>query len=241
MFKLEHHRKILVVLSNLNSQFFRKIGAYFGGGTQLALQYGEYRWSRDIDFLCPVGPGYRILRNEINTKGYEALFNPGKELEFPRDIKADQYGVRFAVIVDGTPLKFEIIAEGRIELDEPASYDWCPVPCLNFDDACAEKLLSNADRWADESVESRDLIDLAVLRLQAQFSESPFKKANEAYDVRGPLVKALNKFLARSKYRNKCFSALQIENRSTIMSGIELLASDHGLELNLSKDEDEEI
>lgn len=229
MFELEHHQKIYKVLCALKADFFTEIGACFGGGTQLALHYGEYRWSKDIDFLCPVGPGYKTLRKAIADHGYGALFQSTEGLEFPRDIKADQYGVRFAVFVEETPLKFEIIAEGRIKFGDPSTDDWCPVPFLNFEDACSEKLLSNADRWCDEAIQSRDLIDLAILRLQAEFSVSSYDKAEAAYGVKEPLIKSLEKFQSHPKYRDKCFTALQIEDRSNILDGVDLLASDHGL------------
>ena len=188
MFEQEHHQKILSILNNLDSDFFREVGAYFGGGTQLALQYGEYRWSKDVDFICPVGAGYKLLRRAVSEDGYKALFSSFEGLEFPRDIKADQYGIRFAVIVAETPIKFEIVAEGRVVLGDPLELDWCPVPCLNFDDTCTEKQLSNADRWADESIESRDLIDLAILRLRGEISADAYDKANDAYEVETALV-----------------------------------------------------
>ena len=229
MFKREYHQKILIVLNNLNADFFSGIGAYFGGGTQLALQYNEYRLSKDIDFLCPVGSGYRTLRQEINSQNYDALFDSKSGLTFPRDIKADQYGIRFAVIVDEALIKFEIIAEGRIKLGRPANYAWCPVPCLNHDDACTEKLLSNADRWSDESTASRDLIDLAMIRLESVISEKSYEKANAAYPVNDPLVKAVNKFQKQKEYRKKCLSVLQVNNWSEVIDGIDLLALDLGL------------
>ena len=213
-----------------DADFFAEIGAYFGGGTQLALQFNEFRWSKDVDFICPMGPGYKTLRKEVGSQGYDALFRKRDELSFPRDIKADQYGIRFALVIEDTLIKFEIIAEGRISLGKPAHHSWCPVPCLNFDDACSEKLLSNADRWADESIESRDLIDLAVLRQQGEISASAFNKANDAYDVSSPLLKALEKFQASPEYRSRCFKSLQIDDPVYIIDGIDLLASDHNLD-----------
>ena len=239
MFDLEHHQKILIILNSLNSDFFRDIGAYFGGGTQLALQYGEYRWSKDIDFICPIGPGYRTLRKAVGDHGYDALFSNSDGLEFPRDIKADQYGVRFAAVIDETPIKFEIVAEARVELGDPQELDWCPVPCLSFEDACTEKLLSNADRWADVAIESRDLIDLAILRLQGEISVQAYEKANDAYDVEAALGRSIRKFQEHPKYRDRCFSALQVSERSNVIDGLDLLASDHGYPLTARTDDEE--
>jgi len=226
MFEFEHHTKILKILHSLNTDLFKEIGAYFGGGTLLALLYNEYRQSKDIDFVCPVGTGYRELRNKIDSKSYNIIFNKFDDIKLPREIKIDQYGVRFLVLVDETPIKFEIFAEARIQLENPTFYEWCPAPCLSFEDCCAEKLLANADRWNDTSIESRDLIDLAILRLQSELPKSAVQKAEQAYAVIEPLKKALNKFQSSPKYREKCFSALEIENREAVIDGIDLLASD---------------
>ena len=229
MFELDHHRKILTILNALDSDFFREINAYFGGGTLLALLYGEYRWSKDIDFICPVGEGYRKLRSDLADRGYDALFKDTSNINLPREFKADQYGVRFAVQVEATLIKFEIVAEGRIKLETPAHYDWCSVPCLSFADSCTEKLLSNADRWPDAAVKSRDLIDLAMLRLQATIPRAAIEKAEDAYPVITPLIKALTHFQGSANYRRECFAALQVKNQGKIMDGIDLLAADHGL------------
>ena len=226
MFELEHHQKIISILNALDADFFDEVGAYFGGGTLLALAYDEYRWSKDIDFICPVGEGYHKLRKAINENSYDALFADTDGLEFPRDIKADQYGVRFAVKLDDFIIKFEIIAEGRIELGEPAYYDWCSVPCLSFEDSCAEKLLSNADRWGDVAIESRDLIDLAVLRMQDEIPQAAYDKAEEAYPVIEPLLKAIDKFQGNENYRERCMQALEIEAPQMVNEGVALLAND---------------
>lgn len=90
-------------------------------------------------------------------------------------------------------------------------------------------LLHNADRWADSAIESRDLIDLAVLRLHEGLCEEAISKAEEAYPVVEPLAKALQKFQSSQAYRSKCFDALQIQNRSVIIDGIDLLATDQGM------------
>lgn len=231
MFDHDHHQKILLILQSLNTSIFEEVGAYFGGGTLITLLYDEYRWSKDVDFMCPVGPGYRRLR-EIVAEGMlkpAVLFKTLAHLKLPRDLSADQYGVRFPVIVDGVPIKFEIVAEARIALNAPEYFDQIPVPCLGFEDQCSEKLLANADRWMDTSIESRDLIDLAILRLQRQIPQAAISKAEAAYPVMLDLKKALTRFQNSPEYRKKCFSALEIEDASLIMNGIDLLACDFGL------------
>jgi len=53
-FRLDHHNKILTILECLDSEVLRKGSAYFGGGTLLALDFEEYRWSKDVDFIACV-------------------------------------------------------------------------------------------------------------------------------------------------------------------------------------------
>ncbi len=57
--RFEHHNKILTVLESLNSDILRKSSAYFGGGTLLAFDFDEYRWSKDVDFIASVTQNYR--------------------------------------------------------------------------------------------------------------------------------------------------------------------------------------
>lgn len=231
MFNQPLHQKILKVLHQLNAEVLRDAQTYFGGGTFISLSHAEYRLSKDIDFICSSRSGYRQLRNAVGQQGYEALFHTSQALQFPRDIQANQYGIRFPVRVEGIFIKFEIICEGRIDLGLPDTPPWCPVACLNPTDIVAEKLLANADRWIDASTESRDLIDLAVLRMNAPFSGDAIDKAQGAYEVLQPLQKALLRFQQQPQYRTQCFESLQIAHPAWIIDGIDLLAADFGFEL----------
>ncbi len=56
-FRLEHHNKIFTILECLDFEILKKGSSYFGGGTLLALDFQEYRWSNDIDFLSSVSTG----------------------------------------------------------------------------------------------------------------------------------------------------------------------------------------
>lgn len=232
MFEHEHHQKILYLLNCLNSEIFTEVGAFFGGGTLISFLYKEYRLSKDIDFICPIGSGYRRLREIVFNNNFKpsVFFSRTNALVFPRDLMANQYGIRFAVELEETLIKFEIVAEARIELEAPEKNDWLNIPYLSRVDRYAEKLLANADRWSDSSIESRDLIDLAILRLHGEDSQQAIDKAEKAYPVLAPLKKSLEKFQNSKEYRNKCFSALKIKNRSLIMDGIDLLAKDFGFQ-----------
>jgi Nucleotidyl transferase AbiEii toxin, Type IV TA system len=230
MFTQDFHNKILLVLSQINRNFFEDCGTYFGGGTLVSLIYGEYRLSKDIDFVCATGKGYRLLRQEIFNQGYNAIFSSQNDIRLPGEIQANQYGIRFPVFVGETLIKFEIIMEGRIELGNPEYPIFLPIPCLNKIDCFAEKLLANADRWWDHSVESRDLIDLAIQRLNSAIPQEAIAKAENAYAVMAPLKKAIIYFQENPDYREKCFTALRISDLSKIIDGIDLLAADFELD-----------
>lgn len=230
MFKRDLHKKILTVLSNLNADFLHECRAYFGGGTLVSLQHGEYRLSKDIDFMCPMDDGYRLLRQQVASRGYDVIFATRNRILLPNEIQANQYGIRFPVIVDETTIKLEIVSEGRIQLGEPDYPIWSSVPCLNQIDSFAEKLLANADRWSSELVSSRDLIDLAMQRLAAPIPQEAIDKAESAYQVIEPLRRAIQYFQEHPEYRDKCYTALSIEAPDKVINGIDLLASDLGME-----------
>ncbi|MGB7441300.1 MAG: nucleotidyl transferase AbiEii/AbiGii toxin family protein [Coleofasciculaceae cyanobacterium] len=229
MVHLAQHQTILDILSQLNAIFLNQCKTYFGGGTLLALTYDEYRLSQDIDFLCSDSIGYRQLRQAVYESQYQALFQTTEGLIFPREIQANQYGIRFPIVVGDLSIRLEIVSEGRIELGSPERLSWCPVACLNAVDQVAEKLLANSDRWPDTSVLSRDLIDLAIIRLQGKLPAQAFAKAEAAYPVIAPLQKAIAAFQQQPDYRSRCYEALQIKNPGLIIDGLDQVAVDFGL------------
>ncbi len=225
MMKHQWHESILLVLQSLRSEFFQAAGIYFGGGTLVSLMCDEHRLSQDIDFLTN-SDGYRQLRRSIADRGYDLLFESTNRLQFPRSIQADGYGVRFPIEVDNNTIKFEIIVESRIEIAEANYPEWSPVPCLSIVDCWAEKLLANADRWADEGTRSRDIIDLSALRLKSSLLSVGIDKAETAYQVRPALLKALARFQINSDWRDRCYRSLAIDRRDRIIDGIDLLADE---------------
>ena len=233
MFKREIHQKILTVLNHLNVDFLQECCAYFGGGTLISMEHGEYRLSQDIDFMCPMDGGYSLLRRKVAEAGYDAIFPHRERIFLPNDIQANQYGIRFPVIVDGTTIKFEMVCEGRIQFGEPNYPNWSPVPCLNRIDSIAEKLLANADRWPSDRVNSRDLIDLAIQRLADPMPQEAIDKAEAAYQVMEPLNRAIQYFQDRPNYREKCYDILSIAEPDRVINGIDLLAQDLGREITV--------
>ncbi|MDD2558774.1 MAG: nucleotidyl transferase AbiEii/AbiGii toxin family protein, partial [Desulfuromonas sp.] len=81
MFERPHHQRIAQVLLTLNGSLLREHNCLFGGGTAIALRYGEYRESVDIDFLVSEIDSYRQLRLLITSaQGIAALFRQETDL-----------------------------------------------------------------------------------------------------------------------------------------------------------------
>nr|MDZ8037994.1 nucleotidyl transferase AbiEii/AbiGii toxin family protein [Nostoc sp. CreGUA01] len=228
IFNLDHHNKILKILNTFNPEVLRNAFALFAGGTLLALEYDEYRLSKDIHFIFPYGiQHYRYLKNLIYDNGIAALFTNTTNIKLG-DSTTNQYGIRFPVTVNGTTIKVEIIANGNFNLDPPVYPQWANIPCLSISDRFTSKLMANADRWNDASNQSRDLIDLAILRINHDMPVNVITKAEATYEVRSPLMRAINQFLEKPEYSHKCFDGLSVtqEKIPIIMDGINLLNVD---------------
>lgn len=230
-FQSVHHQKIIKVLHALNANLLIKTKVYFGGGTVLALDLKEYRYSKGIDFICTLANGdYKTIRSYIYENGYQGLFLPNTSIIIHRGT-TDQYGIRLLLEVDNTPIKLEIIAEVRFETDPPRYPHWSPVPCLSIQDSFVSKLLANSDRYMDRSVRSRDLIDLAILRAHHELLSGTIDKAEKSYEVIRPLKDAIQYFQNNPDYREECFNRLQIQKDIwfQIINGLDLLAQDFNL------------
>lgn len=168
------------VLSILDAPLLAENNCWFGGGTAIVLANGEFRESADIDFLVSDPKSYRTLRQMVRDHGLDALAI--RELEVGRTPSVDGYGIRTSVLVARVAIKFEIIHEGRIDLDTPAEGDEiCGLRILTRTDQVATKLLANDDRWADTSTFSRDLIDLAMMKPDTAALKAGARKAVDAY------------------------------------------------------------
>jgi hypothetical protein len=214
LFERAHHRDVALVLQALEPQALAQRHCYFGGGTAMALRYGEYRESVDIDFLVSDRQGYRELRQALGSvHGLQPLLRQGMQVELAREVRADQYGIRTQVRSGESTIKFEIVLEGRIELATPGETDLvCGLLTLAPIDLAAEKLLANADRWNDDSVYSRDLIDLAMLRADRPLLQAACAKAEAAYGhaVRRSLARAVASLQERRGRLQECMEALSI-------------------------------
>ena len=216
MFERSHHQFIEVVLTSLDSSLLREHTCWFGGGTAIALRKEEYRESVDIDFLVADLEQYRALRHRLNGRNDMSpiLREAAPALRLTREWRADQYGIRSAVDIGPRPIKFEIVNEARIDFSVPGRADKvCGVSTLSLQDLAACKLLANADRGRDDSVFSRDVIDMAFLDLPPNRLVGPVMKASQAYgmSVVSEMQVACERLIAREGQLARCIRALSIE------------------------------
>lgn len=67
MFERPHQQGIALALEALDAKRRGENNCLFAGGTIIALGYGEYRESVDIDFLVSDIAGYRNLRQRLTA------------------------------------------------------------------------------------------------------------------------------------------------------------------------------
>jgi hypothetical protein len=130
-----------------------------------------------------------------------------------REVRADQYGVRTMLSVGGIEIKFEVVLEARITLEPPGADDRiCGVSTLTRLDMAATKLLANSDRWRDDSVLSRDLIDLAMMAPPKTLLQRAIGKARGAYgdSIESDLAKAIQALRERPHRLDHCMQAMQM-------------------------------
>lgn len=216
MFKRLHHQYIARVLNTLNAPLLLENQCLFGGGTAIALRYGEYRESVDIDFLVSDIECYRNLRQLMTSPSgiVTILHEDSGKLQQSRPVRADQYGIRTMLLVDNYSIKFEIILEGRIQLDSSDPQDEiCGIATLTLLDRVTSKLLANSDRWRDDPVFGRDLIDLAMMEPNRKLMQAAIAKAEKPYgfSIRQDLNKAIDRMQSEDGWMERCMHALSIE------------------------------
>ncbi|MFG6431914.1 nucleotidyl transferase AbiEii/AbiGii toxin family protein [Roseateles sp. LYH14W] len=206
------------MLAALDADVLAAHACWFGGGTAMALRYGEYRESVDIDFLVSDLACYRALRQLLTgPAGLGALAHAGAVLTPVRELRADQYGLRTLLREGGMAIKFEIVLEARIAFDRPGPNDVIAgVAALTPLDMAASKLLALADRWRDDGVFSRDLIDLAMMQPVKPLLRAAIAKAAAAYgdSVEASLAQAIQDLRDRPHRLDTCMGAMQINTVS---------------------------
>lgn len=204
--------------------FLGRAGCWFGGGTQIALSLGEYRESRDIDFLCSSRKGFRLVRENVTENSLGALAR--KPIALARELRIDRDGIRGFLMQADARIKFEIVLEARIDLAGHLDKR-LGVPVLSPECVAAEKFLANADRGLDTSTSSRDAVDLAFLAAAHGIDSlvPGFRLAESAYgkEVRRRLSAVLAMFGAKRGYAAECARALGIKDTATLRRGLVLL------------------
>ncbi len=220
------HRRIAEILSRMDAGFLAEAECYFGGGTQLAMSHGEYRESRDIDFLVSSARGIRALRETVSERSLGKLFKGRISLE--REVRADRDAIRTFIreSAAAAPIKFEIVFEARIEV-EGGLDPMLGVPVLGLRHAIAEKLLANADRGRAKEHRARDVVDLAFISLQAGAADfhAGRKIAEGAYGavVLKELDEVLKMLRLDPKFRAQCVADLLIEDPKALARGLDKL------------------
>ena len=166
------------------------------------------------------------MRSAVDASSFHWAFKA--PLDLAREPRVDQYGIRAAFKVDGVAIKFEIIYEGRIQLDEPIAADrisgiwrWTDL------DLVATQLMANADRWADGAVMSRDLIDLAMMARTGKLPRFGVDKAERAYgtSIESAFMKAKAFLLEHPTRLKACMKAMGITlDEGVLRSAVERLA-----------------
>jgi hypothetical protein len=239
LFEREHHRRVAGVLESLDADRLVAQRCLFGGGTAIALRYGEYRESVDIDFMVSDRDGYRQLRQWLaGADGIDAITRRSARLTPARGIRADQYGIRTMLRADDLEIKLEIVLEARITLDPPGADDRiCGIYTLTPLDMATSKLLANSDRWRDDSVQSRDLIDLAMMAPGKDLLRQAIAKAKGAYgdSIESDLARAIADLRRRPHRLDHCMQAMRMTTvpKAVLWARIKALGSvlPAGLEL----------
>ena len=159
-FKRPHHQKIAQVLQALNGPLLKDHECYFAGGTAMALRYGEYRESVDIDFLISNLEQYRALRELLTS-----------------------------------PAGISAIVRAEVSSLQQIGDEICGITTLRPLDMATSKLLANADRWRDDGVFSRDIIDLAMMDPSLPMLREAVIKAEKPYgqSILQSLEKSINR------------------------------------------------
>jgi hypothetical protein len=180
LFKRERHAAIALLLDAIDADVLVDAQCYLWGGAALAMPFGEWRETTNIDLVIADGCGYRELRQSISERGIRSMFHT--PIVVSREPVTDQYGIQAVLESTVGPVRLKISYETRMPLERPSVSDnVCGVRALTVADLVASKLLAIDDRWQGPTNYSRDLIDLAVLKANRTDWISGHSKARGTY------------------------------------------------------------
>lgn len=170
-------------MCRFDADFLARNRIFFGGGTRIALELGEYRQSDDIDFFCLGGDAYKAARSTVTDSALGELLRPGQSIAIARGaIRADRDAIRCFILPD-SPIKLEIIRFDDESLyGEPSNL--FPVPVISQESCFTTKLLANADRYNHPT--KKDIFDLCMMR--REWGEIPEASMQSAADQYGESV-----------------------------------------------------
>jgi len=209
MFRRPHHQRIAKVLQAFDAEFLRDADCFFGGGTAIVLQLGEYRESVDIDFLCASIEGYGKIRRAISSDLGRLLKTKVKHL---REVRADKDKISTILEMDGEPIKVEIFKEAMMAMSGEINQD-TGLLTMARDDFYIQKLFANANRGLDKSSSGRDIIDLAMMI--GKWGDIPARSWEYAYKYYGDSISrgfhlATDLVTHDDSYFNGCLAALKM-------------------------------
>lgn len=212
MFKRPHHQRIDRILNELNGDLLRDHQCYFGGGTALALRYGEYRESSDIDLLVSDRVRFLELRSMVKRDGLLAL---GLREACSRVTTINSGAVRGFVAVDGIDIKFEIVHEDSVAFAEPSFDDRISgITHLIRTDALACKLNANSTRGVDTRLNLRDVLDITMMQPTAtEFLTAEKSLPRFCHDsVRKAFDSRTEELIADTRLLRECMRALSMDS-----------------------------
>lgn len=230
---IEWHKALRAILSNLNPEIFISHNALFSGGTKIVFDYGDYRWSRDLDFQCSDKINYLKLLATVKNDGVAKLFKQKlhKDLILPESpFVINKDAIRLMVGIAGIKVKIEIFHEVRFVDQGHKMLPHIEIPAITDEDSFISKVFANSDRHADRENCQRDIIDLGYLIVQNNTKGhyllyNALSKTRLVYGhaaARDLLVSACN-FLSNEQWRTNSMRALQIapEYESEIITGVQ--------------------
>jgi hypothetical protein len=183
MLNAQYHRCLRALIDSLNAPFLAANDCFLSGATPIVLSLGEYRLADGLSLTCFTQDGYRHVREAVSQASLGPIF--GQTIELAGPVRADRFGVRAYVMVESTPIHFELLKEGRFGRANLAG-SLGAVPTLSRSDLFVERLLANADQYGSSTTINVPVVDLAMMVADwGAIPEEAWERAQRAY---GPSV-----------------------------------------------------